>query len=51
MMNVVGGGDALSQPAGFGVDRTWPEELGVVVELPDQLGVAVAEAALRQLDQ
>lgn len=48
MVEVVSGGDPLSEPAAFGIDRPGAEEGGVVVEAPDQGGVGVAQSPLRQ---
>ena len=45
MVDVVGGGNPLGQPASGGVDGPGAEKLRVVVETPDQGGVTMAQAA------
>ena len=50
-MDVMGGGNALGEPLGLGVDRPGPEELRVVAQAGDQLRIALPQAALGQLAQ
>jgi hypothetical protein len=51
MVDVVGGGDPLGEPTAFAAHIAWAEELRVVAQREDQIGVAAPEGAGRQLAQ
>jgi hypothetical protein len=50
-MEIMAGGDPLSEPLTLGVDRPKPEEIRFVAKLKDQAGIAMPQAAGWHLGQ